>query len=63
LILYGKFDNGLYEIIEVNGSAHSMFLYYKDYFYLLDEKQIAITPLAPINDLQLIKKLKEYRKD
>src|SRR6185295_8639479 len=37
LRLYGKFDKGLYEIIEVNGTAHSVFLFYKDSYYLLDE--------------------------
>lgn len=62
LLLYGKFDKGLYEIIEINGSVHSVFLYYKDNYYLLDENQTAITPLNPIRDGQLIKKLKEYRK-
>jgi hypothetical protein len=62
LILYGKFDKGLYEIIEVNGSAHSVFLFYKDNYYLLNEKETTITPLTPIHDGQLIKKLREYRK-
>jgi len=61
LILYGIFDNGLYEIIEVNGDTHSIFLYYKDGYYLLNEKQSAITPLTAIKDLELVKKLKEYR--
>ena len=62
LVLYGKFDKALYEIIEVNGSSHSVFLYYKDIYYLLDEKETAISPLTPIQDKQLIRKLKEYRK-
>lgn len=62
LVLYGKFDKALYEIIEVNGSSHAVFLYYKDIYYLLDEKETAISPLTPIQDKQLIKKLKEYRK-
>jgi hypothetical protein len=60
LILYGIFDNGLYEIIEVNGDTHSIFLYYKDNYYLLNEKQSAITPLTVIQDQELVKKLKEY---
>jgi len=61
LTLFGIFDNGLYEIIEVNGDTHSIFLYYKDNYYLLNEKQSAITPLVAIKDPELVKKLKEYR--
>jgi len=61
LILYGIFDNGLYEILEVNGDTHSIFLYYKENYYLLNEKQSAITPLTAIKDPELVKKLKEYR--
>jgi hypothetical protein len=61
LILFGIFDNGLYEIIEVNGDTHSIFLYYKDNYYLLDEKQSTITPLTVIKDTELVKKLNEYR--
>jgi len=62
LTLYGKFDKGLYEIIEVNGTTHSVFLFYKDNYYLLNEKEASITPLTPIRDGQLIKKLLDYRK-
>ncbi|HCW06001.1 MAG TPA: hypothetical protein DGG95_01405 [Cytophagales bacterium] len=62
LILYGSFDKGLYEIIEVNGSAHSVFLFYKDNYYLLNERNNSITPLTPIHDGVLIKKLNEFRK-
>ncbi len=62
LTLFGKFDKGLYEIIEVNGTAHSVFLFYKDNYYLLNEKETSITPLTPIRDGQLIKKLRNYRK-
>ncbi len=61
LILYGIFDSGLYEVLEVNGDTHSVFLYYKDNYYLLNEKQSAINPLVTIKDLELVKKLKEYR--
>jgi hypothetical protein len=63
LILYGKFDKALYEIIEVNGSSHSVFLFYKDAYYALDEKETAITPLTPIRDKELVQKQKDYRKD
>jgi hypothetical protein len=61
LHLYGDFDKGLYEIVEVNGDSHAVFLYYKELYYLLDEKQVAITKLEPIKDKTLISKLKEYR--
>lgn len=61
LHLYGDFDKGLYEIVEVNGDSHALFLYYKDLYYLLNEKQVAVTKLEPIKDKTLISKLKEYR--
>ncbi len=38
-----------------------MFLFHKDSYYLLDEKQLKITRLEPIKDTTLIRKLKEYR--
>jgi hypothetical protein len=61
LILFGSFDKGLYEVLEVNGNTHSLFLFYKEKFYLLNEKQKQITPLTEITDSQLISKLKDYR--
>ncbi|WHZ08951.1 MAG: hypothetical protein OJF59_002705 [Cytophagales bacterium] len=61
LILYGSFDKGLYEILEIHGDAHSVFLYYKDSYYLLNEKRSVITPLTAIKDAQLISQLKAYR--
>ncbi|MBS1508611.1 MAG: hypothetical protein JSS79_18390 [Bacteroidetes bacterium] len=61
LVLYGSFDKGLYEILEVHGENHSLFLYYKESYYLLNEKAMNITPLTAIKDQQLIKLLKEYR--
>lgn len=61
LHLYGNFDKGLYEILEVNGDSHAVFMYYKELYYLLDEKQSAITLLEPIKDKTLLSKLKEYR--
>ncbi len=61
LILYGTFDKGLYEILEVTGSTHSLFLFYKENYYLLNEKQTNIAPLQLIRDAQLIRKLREFR--
>lgn len=61
LLLYGPFDNSLYEILEIHGEGHAVFLFYKENYYLLDEHQAAVTRLEPIRDSQLLKKLKEYR--
>lgn len=61
LRLYGSFDKSLYEVLEINGDNHAVFLYYKDMFYLLDEKQDKITPLTEIKDAALLSRLKQYR--
>jgi hypothetical protein len=62
LILYGNFDNGLYEIIEVNAQeSRSLFLYYKASYYLLDEAKTEITLLKEISDPVLIQKIKAFR--
>lgn len=61
LVLYGSFDKSLYEVLEINGDSHSVFLFYKNSYYLLDEGQHKITKLEPITDKALISKLKEYR--
>jgi hypothetical protein len=61
LFLYGPFDKSVYEILEINSENHAVFLFHKDNYYLLDEKQIKITRLEPIKDSVLIRKLKEYR--
>jgi len=62
LMLYGTFDKSLYEVLEINGSKHAVFLFYKDAYYLLDQDQHKATKLEPITDTALISKLKEYRK-
>lgn len=61
LILYGSFDSSLYEILEINGENRSVFLYYKEHYYLLNEKQNKIKMLQPIRDTTLVEKLTEYR--
>jgi hypothetical protein len=61
LILYGPFNQALYEVLEINGNKRSLFLYYQDHFYMLDEKQMDITPLMEIKDPALLSRLKEYR--
>lgn len=62
LMLYGNFDKGLYEIIEVNGQhSRSLFLYYQSAYYLLDENKREITLLKEISDPVLKEKLKTFR--
>jgi hypothetical protein len=61
LFLYGPFEGVLYEILEVHGDNHALFLYFKDNFYHLDESKAEATDLTPIRDRALIQKLKEFR--
>jgi hypothetical protein len=61
LFLYGPFDKSLYEILEINSDNKSVFLFYRENYYMLDGSQLTVTPLKPISDSALIKKLKEYR--
>lgn len=62
LHLFGPFDRNLYEILEINGDSHAVFLFYKENYYLLDEAQTAIMPLTPIRDGKLLTMLRAYRK-
>ena len=61
LLLYGPFDKNLYEILEVHGDNRSLFLFFRENYYLLNEKESQITPLKAISDGELIKRLREYR--
>lgn len=62
LFLYGSFEKDLYEIMEFfSDDKRTIFLFYNDNYYLLDESQTKITPLKAITDPALIKNLKEYR--
>ncbi len=62
LVLYGPFDSSLYEIIELNGSMHTIFLYYDNSYYKLDENDHEIVPLIMIRDKELLNRLERYRK-
>lgn len=62
LFLYGSFDKGLYEILEINSRGEkTLFLYYKDKFYPLRTNQIKIIPLEPVKESSLIEKLEKAR--
>ena len=62
LFLYGSFEKNLYEIMEFfSDNKRTVFLFYKERYYLLNEESEKIRPLAPINDPVLLKKLTDYR--
>jgi len=64
LYLYGAFEKTLYEIMEFfSDNKRTMFLFYKDNYYLLDEEDERVRALAPIKDTTLLQKLKDYRKN
>ncbi|HMR58778.1 MAG TPA: hypothetical protein PLM56_11945 [Cyclobacteriaceae bacterium] len=62
VVLYGSFDRSLYEILELNGGKHSVYLFYQSKYYFLNEQSTAITPLDVITDKATISKLETYRK-
>jgi cytoskeletal protein RodZ len=64
LYLYGAFEKNLYEIMEFfSDNKMTMFLFYKDNYFLLNEEDERVRALAPIKDTTLLQKLKDYRKD
>jgi hypothetical protein len=64
LILFGSFEENLYEILEfISKDKRTVFLYYKSGYYLLDVKKDTPTELVAIRDPKLIQKLKEHRVD
>jgi hypothetical protein len=62
LFLYGSFEKNFYEIMEFfSNNKRTMFLFYKDNYYLLSDADEKVKPLQPINDAALLKKLRDYR--
>lgn len=62
LLLYGVFEKNLYELMEFfSNNKRTLFLYYKDNYYLLNDEDSKVKRLAPISDQALLKKLKDYR--
>jgi hypothetical protein len=62
LFLYGVFEKNLYELMEFfSNNKRTLFLYYKDNYYVLNEDDSKIKRLTPISDQALVKKLKDYR--
>ncbi len=62
LILFGSFENNLYEILEfIAGDQRTVFLFYNNTYYLLDLNKTSPTELVPIKDKALLNKLRQYR--
>ncbi|HEY0653396.1 MAG TPA: hypothetical protein VGD65_09720 [Chryseosolibacter sp.] len=62
LFLYGPFENEPYEIMEFfNAEKRTLFLYHNQNYYLLKDNSTSLKPLNPIQDTELLNKLKEYR--
>jgi hypothetical protein len=62
LRLYGPFDNGLFEVLEVQGETRSLFLFYQNSYYGLSEQTTQITRLEPVRNADLLQLLREYHK-
>jgi len=61
LFLYG-IEKNLYEIMDFFvDNKHTMFLFYKDSYYLLNDENDKIRPLTPIKDADLVKRLNASR--
>jgi hypothetical protein len=62
LILYGAFEQNVYEILEFIGDEkRTVVLFYKSSYYLLDIAKVEPTKLSPIRDQKLLKMLKAHR--
>jgi hypothetical protein len=62
LFLYGPFEKNLYEILEFfSGEKRTVFLYYKNNYYLMNDENSEIKTLTPIADQKLISKLRKSR--
>lgn len=62
LILYGSFEKNFYEILEfIASEKRTVFLFYRDTYYLLRSDDDKITPLVPVDDRELLSKLRQYR--
>ena len=63
LLLFGPFERGSYDVLELtSGDKSGAFLFYKEHYYHLSEADAQIKPLTPITDPALIQKLEDRRK-
>jgi hypothetical protein len=62
LVLYGNFEEGLFEILELNKESNvEVYLYYKANYYFIKDTSKSIQPLKSVNDKSLKIKLDRLR--
>ena len=62
LVLYGEFEEGLFEVLELNKEDNvEVYLYYKSNFYYILNNTNSISPLKPVSDKNLKLKLEGLR--
>lgn len=62
LVLYGDFDDSLFEVLELNDEDESnLYLYYKSNYYYIKDKSGEIVELKEVKDKALIQKLASIR--
>lgn len=63
LHLFGPFDNGLFEILEIQGETRNLFLFYQSNYYGLSEEQSQVTRLEAVSNPDLLRLLKAYHRN
>ncbi len=62
IVLYGDFEEGLFEILELNKDHKTtIYLYYESNYYSLNNDTSVITPLKPVTDKNITHKLEALR--
>ena len=62
LVLYGNFEEGLFEVLELNkDDRNDVYLFYKNNYYFIKDDSGSIVPLKPIKDNNLKLKLERLR--
>jgi hypothetical protein len=63
LYLYGKFDNGLYEVIDLGRKVGKQsFLFYQNTYYQVLPGTSKVTQLMPTDDKGIVASLDKLRK-
>ncbi len=64
LILYGKFNEEPYQIIEINVNKEKQwYLYFKENYYSIDKDMSDITPLVPLTNESLVEELEKRKNE